>query len=333
MRRRQFIALLAGSALSLPLAAWAQSKKVHRIAILHPSHPVSDLTETSSLYYYRAFFDELRRLGYVEGQNLLIDRFSAEGHIENYRALARSVISRNPELIYTAGAQMPKYLQEATSTIPIVVSTSDPVAEGIVQSVARPGGNITGVTASVGAEIWAKRLQLLREIVPTISKVGFLMGPPPQTAERSQILQAVERTGVAVVEPTHVDNSSEAEYRRVIAAISQAGAEALLATESIENIGRRQLIAELALNYRLPAIYPNRVFAQAGGLIVYGVDIAEILRQAARQIDKILKGGNPAEIPFYQATKYELIINLKTAKGLGLTVPPSMVSLADQLIE
>jgi putative tryptophan/tyrosine transport system substrate-binding protein len=334
MRRRQFVALLAGSALSLPLTAWAQrSTKVHRIAMLHPTHPVAELTETSSIYYYRAFFDELRRLGYIEGQNLTIERYSAEGHTENYLALARSVASRNPDAVYTVGAQMAKYLQEATSRVPIVVVLGDdPIAGGLAQSLARPGGNITGVSVNLGVEIWPKRLQILREIVPTISRVGFLMGPKP-TAFELQRPRAVEKTGVAVVGPTHADNGSEAEYRRVVAAISEAGAEALFVTEDIENVGRRQLIAELASKFRLPAIYAHRVFAEAGGLMVYGADIAEILRQAARQIDKILKGGNPGEIPFYQAAKFELIINLKAAKELGLIVPPSMLSLADELIE
>ena len=333
MRRRQFVALLAGSALSLPLTAWAQrSTKVYRIAMLHPTHPVAELTETSSIYYYRAFFDELRRLGYIEGQNLTIERYSAEGHTENYLALARSVATRNPDVVYTVGPQMAKYLQEATATVPIVLVASDPIADGLAQSLARPGGNTTGVSVNLGVEIWPKRVQILREIVPTISRVGFLMGPQP-TAFELQRPRAVEKTGVAVVGPTHADNGSEAEYRRVVAVISEAGAEALLVTDDIENVGRRQLIAELASKFRLPAIYAHRVFAEAGGLIVYGADIAEILRQAARQIDKILKGGNPGEIPFYQPAKFELIINLKAAKELGLTVPPSMLSLADELIE
>jgi len=332
MRRRDFIALVSSGAAAWSLAARAQqSTKVRRIAMLHPSHPVAELTATSSLYYYRAFFDELRRLGYIEGQNLLIDRLSAEGHPENYAALARAVVSRNPEVVFTVGARMAKYVQEANSTIPIVVVAGDPVADGLAQSLARPSGNITGVTVIVGVELWTKRLQLLREIVPTISRVGFLMGPQPIAYDERP--RAVEKTGVAVVEPTHPDNGSDAEYRRVFAAISRAGAEALIVTDDIENVGRRQLIAELALKYRLPAIYAHRVFSEAGGLMAYGADIAEIVRQAARQIDKIPKGGNPGEIPFYQATKFELIINLKTAKELGLTVPPSMLSLADDLIE
>jgi putative ABC transport system substrate-binding protein len=332
MRRREFVALVASSALSLPLTAWAQqSTKVHRIAMLHPFHPVGEMTETSSLYYYRAFFDELRRLGYIEGHNLLIERYSAEGHFENFAALARSVVNRNPDLVYTVSELMGKSLEQETSTIPIVLVTGDPVVEGIVPSMARPGGNITGVTTVVGIEIWAKRLQLLREIIPTTSRVGVLRGPGLSVLALT--VETVEKAGVAVVEPTHVDDGSDAEYRRVLTSMSQAGAEALLVDEAAETTAKRQLIVELASKLRLPAIYPLRVFAQAGGLISYGIDAAEVLRQSARQIDKILKGGKPGEIPFYQPTKIELFINLKTAKELGLTVPPSMLSLADELIE
>jgi len=331
MRRRELLALVAVVSILPPVVARAeQSTKVYRIAILHPSHPVAELTATSSLYYHRAFFEELRRLGYVEGQNLTIERFSGEGHIDNYPALARSVASRNPDAVFTVDP-MTRYLKE-TSTVPIVSFTGDPIAAGFAQSLARPGGNITGIDVASGTEeIWAKRLQLLREIVPTISKVGFLWGPFRRPL-RSQTLQTFEKMGVEVIVPTFVDGS-DSEYRRVVASLSQAGVEALLVSDDVQNVGRRQLIAELASKFRLPAIYAHRVFAEAGGLIAYGYDVPELLRQCARQIDKILKGANPGEIPFYQPTKFELLINLKTAKELGLTVPPSMLSLADELIE
>jgi putative tryptophan/tyrosine transport system substrate-binding protein len=334
MRRREFITLLGGAATAWPLAAWAQQTQrgSYRIAMLHPSHPVTELTENSSLPYYRAFFDELRRLGYIEGRNLTVERYSVEGHVENSSAIARSAASRNPDLIFTIGDLLVRALREATSTVPIVVLTRDPVAEGLIQSLARSTGNITGVTAVVAPEIYAKRVQLLREIVPTLSKVGILMVPEPGNFE-TQTRQIVQTAGVAVVEPTRVESNSDTEYRRVLTAISQAGAEALLINDHVQHVTKRQVIIEQALKLNLPTIYTSRSFVEAGGLMAYGFEVTEILRQGARQIDKVLKGSNPGDIPFYQPVKFELVINLKAAKEIGLTVPPSMLSLADELIE
>jgi len=174
MRRREFIGFIGAVAL-LPLSARAQqSTKVYRIAILHPSHPVAELTEVSRFRYWREFFQELRRLGYVEGQNLVIERYSGEGRVENYPKLARDVATRNLNLIFAITVWMVAPLKEATSTTPIVAMTSDPVDLGLVSSMARPGGNITGVSVDAGLEIWGKRLELFREIVPTISKLGIL---------------------------------------------------------------------------------------------------------------------------------------------------------------
>jgi len=332
MRRREFIAFLAGAAVLPPAIAGAQqSTKVYRIAILHPSHPVTEMTETSSLRYYRAFFEELRRLGYVEGQNLVIERYSGEGRPENYPELAHNVASRNPDLVFALTDWMARLLKEATSTIPIVALTSDPVAAGLVPSLARPGGNLTGVSVDPGMEIWGKRFQLFREVVPTISKVGILA--LRQGRERAAMLQTAEKAGIPVVGPSAVDSGSEAEYRRFLVATSQDGADALFVDGSAEHITKRQLIVELAAKFRLPAIYPYRSFVEAGGLMAYGTDLVEVFRQCARSIDKILKGTNPRDVPFYQPTKFELVINLEAAKALGLSVPPSALALADELIE
>jgi putative tryptophan/tyrosine transport system substrate-binding protein len=175
MRRREFLAALAGASFLLPVGAGAQqSTKVYRIAMLHPSHPVAEMTENSSLRYFHAFFEELRRLGYVEGRNVLIERYSGEGRVENYASLIHNVVSRNFDLIFAMTVWMAMPLKNATSKTPIVAISSDPINDGLVTSLAHPGGNITGVSVDPGLEIWGKRLQLFREVVPAISKLGVL---------------------------------------------------------------------------------------------------------------------------------------------------------------
>jgi putative tryptophan/tyrosine transport system substrate-binding protein len=331
MRRREFVALLASSMLALPLTAWAQQKtKVYRIAILHPSRPVSEMTETSNVGYYHGFFEELRRLGYVEGSSMVIERYSGEGRAESYPALARSVADRNPDLVFVSGVAMARLLEQATSTIPIVAVTNDPVADGLVPSLARPGGNLTGVSVDPGLEIWGKRFELFQEVIPTLSRLGILA--LRENPERPAILRTVQKAGLAVVGPA-LEGSSEADYRRFFAATSQQDADALIVESNAEHVAKRQLIVELAAKFRLPAIYPYRAFVDAGGLMAYGTNLAEVLRQGARSVDKILRGANPGEVPYYLPTKFELVINLETAKALGLTVPPSLLALADELIE
>jgi len=332
MRRREFLAALAGASFSLPVGAGAQqSTKVYRIAMLHPSHPVAEMTENSSLRYFHAFFEELRRLGYVEGRNVLIERYSGEGRVENYASLINNVVGRNFDLIFamTAGMAMP--LKNATSKTPIVAISSDPINDGLVTSLAHPGGNITGVSVDPGLEIWGKRLQLFREVVPVISKLGVLA--QRQNSERDVLLQTAEKAGVRVVGPALVDSGSDTDYRRFFVATSQDGADALFVDGSPENITKRQLIVELAAEFRLPAIYPFRSFVEAGGLMAYGTELGEVFRQAARSIDSILRGTNPGDVPYYQPTKFELVINLGAARALGLTIPSSVLSLADDLID
>jgi putative ABC transport system substrate-binding protein len=332
MRRREFLALLAGASVPLPTTARAQQPtKVYRIAMLHPSHPVAEMTENSSLRYYHAFFEELRRLGYVEGRNVLIERYSGEGRVENYASLAHNVVSRNFDLVFAMTAWMATHLKKATSTIPIVAVSSDPINEGLVMSLSHPGGNLTGVSVDPGLEIWGKRFQLFREVVPTIFKVGILA--QRQNPERDVMRLTAEKAGVRVAGPAVVDGGSDADYHRFFIATSQDGADAIFVDGSPENITKRQLIVELAAKFRLPAIYAFRSFVEAGGLMAYGTELGEVFRQAARSIDKILKGTKPGDIPYYQPSKFELVINLGTAKMLGLTVPPSMLTLADELID
>ncbi|MBR1245853.1 ABC transporter substrate-binding protein [Bradyrhizobium sp. AUGA SZCCT0169] len=331
MKRREFIGTIGTVAL-LPLMARAQqSKKVYRIAILHPSHPVAELTEVSSFRYWREFFQELRRHGYVEGQNLTIERYSGEGRVESYPKLARDVSTRSLDLIFAITVWMVAPLKDSTRTTPIVAMTSDPVDLGLVSSMARPGGNITGVSVDAGLEIWGKRLQLFREVAPAISKLGILA--LRRNPEGAAMQATAEKAGISVVGSSFLDNGSEPEYRRVFALMSQEGADALFVDGSPEHITKRQLIGELAEKYQLPAIYPFRSFVEAGGLMAYGIDFLEIFRQVARTIDQILKGAQPGDIPFQQPTKFELVINRKAATNIGLLLPEPLLARADEVIE
>jgi putative tryptophan/tyrosine transport system substrate-binding protein len=331
MRRREFIAIL-GAVSILPLTVRAQqAAKMYRMAIMHPSHPITELNELSRFRYYREFFGELRQLGYVEGHNLVIERFSAEGRVDSYPKLARDVAARNPDLIFAISVSLVTALKGTTSVIPIVAMTSDPVGHGIAASIARPGGNITGVTVDAGLELWAKRIQLLREFVPTISKLAILA--VRRNPERASMQEAIEKAGIQVAGPSFIDDGSEEEYRRVFARMSQEGAEALFVDGSPEHITKRQLIGELAAQYRLPAIYPFRSFVEAGGLMAYGIDLVEIFRQAAHVTDRILKGAKPGDIPFYQPTKFEFVINRKAAQDIGLLSPEPLLARADEVIE
>ncbi|KRR06574.1 hypothetical protein CP49_26970 [Bradyrhizobium valentinum] len=317
----------------LPLSARAQqSTKAYRIAILHPLWPVAELTESSSNRFWRELFLEIRRLGYVEGQNLVIERYSGEGHAEIYPKLARDIVASNPNLVVAFTNRVVVPLKEATSTIPIVAMTGDPVDLGLMPSIARPGGNITGVSIDAGSEIWGKRLELFREVVPKISKLAIL--GLRQSPEVALMQKAAEKAGVVVVGPSYLEDASEAEYQRVFAFMSQEGADALFVDTSPELITKAQLIGELAKKYRLPAIYPFRSYIEdGGGLIAYGVDFVELFHQAARSIDKILKGTKPGDIPYYRPTKFELVINQKAAKDLGLVIPESLLARADEVIE
>jgi putative ABC transport system substrate-binding protein len=292
------------------------------------------LTDSGGLPTFEAFFKQLRHLGYVEGQNLSVERYSGEGRSESYAALARDVVGSKPELIFVLSARMVQHFQATATTIPIVAYTTDPVALGLAPSLARPGNNITGVVADVGVEFWDKQLELLRETVPTISRVAYLTprvvwDGPTGAAMRT----AADHFGVDLLGALLDSPIGELEYRRVFAGIVHDRANALIVNDTPENYANQRLITDLATSTRLPAIYPNRSFAVAGGLMTYGPDAVDLFRRAAAQVDQILKGVKPGEIPFYQATRFELIINLRSTKALGITFPVTLLSSADEVIE
>jgi len=333
MRRRDFITAL-GSAATWPLVARAQQpSKMKRIEFVHPFAKVSEMN-VSNQTYQRAFFEELIRLGYIEGQNLGVERYSGEGQSERYAELARNVVNTHPDVIVTTGARLSLDFKMATTTIPIVTIMFDPVAQGLVTSIARPGGNITGVTIAEGFEIIGKRLGLLVEAVPKLSSVSYLASRPYwEDIRGAAAREAAKRAGISLKAALLESAFKEAEYQRVFTSMEHDRADALMVSEEAEQITNRATIVELAAKGRIPTIYANREFVEAGGLMAYSIDLPDNYRRLANLTDKVLKGANPGDIPFYQLTKYELGINLNTAKALGLEMPAMLLGRADEVIE
>jgi putative ABC transport system substrate-binding protein len=334
MKRRELITLIGGAVAAWPLTARAQQPATrHRIAIFHPAIPTTLLTETGGGSAWRAFFGELRRLGYVEGENLIIERYSAEGHHERYADLAREIVTRNPDVIVTGTNPVVIAFMAATSTIPVVAFMLDPLHAGLVTSLGRPGGNLTGITLDAGIEIWGKRLQILKEAIPSIAKTAFLGMREGWEGSSGQVLRdAGARLGISLVFILPQEGTPS-EIERVFAVMEQQRPDAVLVSGEGDLYAHRRLIAELAEKNRLPALCPYRDYVEAGGLMAYAVDLAELLRRMADDVHQILKGAKPGDIPIYQPTKFELLINLKTAKALGLTLPPALLARADQVIE
>ena len=333
MRRRDFIAGLMIAAVTGRAQA-QQTGKVYRIAFAHAVVPVADQNQASKgSIAIPAIFEELTRLGYVEGRNLLIERYSGEGRAAHYPDLARQIVSRNPDLIIAFNSQFVLDVKAATSTIPIVAIFADPVGTGIVPSLARPGGNITGVSTDVGLDQWLKRVQLLKEAVPQITRLGVLQTRNVRERWSALSREIALKNLVSIVGPPLERPTDEQEYHRVFAALAQEGADGLLVNDESENVSYRRLIVELAEKGRLPTIYPFRQFVEAGGLMAYGIDVSDVGHRVADLADKILKGAKPGEIPIFQPTHFELSINLKTAKTLGIELPPLLVARADNVIE
>ena len=335
MRRRDFTAglLLAAATRS----AWAQAPaKQHRIVLVLPV-PQTAASSWRASPFGRIFFSELRRLGYLEGNNLFVEEFSAEGHPERYTDVARRAVSRNPDVIVAAGSFMVKAARSATGTIPIAGVMEDALSTGLVTSLAlRPGDNLTGVATDAGGEIWGKRLQILKEAIPSASRIGFLttraIQESPLPNELQFLREASAALGISLIE-IYLSEVTAPEIEHSFAALAEQRPDAVLISTA-QGIGaHHQLIVKLAQRYRLPEMYPFRVFADAGGLMTYMADIADLGRQLADDVRQIFDGAKPGDIPIYQATKFQLIINLKTANALGLTLPRSLLVLADEVIE
>jgi len=331
MKRREFIAGLLVAA-SVRHALAQQPAKVRRMAIATVATPIAELTETSSLPAYRAFFHELRRFGYIEGRNLIVERYPIERPTVE---LAPDIVRSKPDVILAIGPWA-RILKPVT-TIPIVGFLWDPVGFGLIASLGHPGGNITGVSIDAGPQVEAKRLELLKEAFPQASRVGVLAIrfylSPDRNPYREQLQEAAQRLGLLLLAPRPEGTLQETEYRRFFEVMAQEHADSLLVGLAAESWAHRRLIVELAEKNRLPAIYPFRGYFEAGGLMAYSADFGELWPRAAGYIAQILNGASPGDIPIYQATKFELLINVKAATAIGLTIPLSLLARADEVIE
>ena len=325
MDRRAFIAGIASGFLAAPLAAAAQpAGKVYRIGILETIPAAQNAANLAALR------KGLRDLGYVEGRNLIIEYRSADGRAERFPDLASELVRLKVDLIVTRGTPAARAAKNATGTIPVVMATmGDPRA--IVASFANPGGNITGVT-TFSTELTAKRFELLKELVPNLSRVALLhnMGNPAAPPEWEETKTAARSLGL---QAELLDVRSQGDLGRAFELAVRQRVDALVIGADGLTQMHQQTIVDLVARNRLPAAYPAREFVEAGGLIAYAVNYPDLYFRFASFVDKIFKGAKPGELPVEQPTKFELVINLKTAKALGLTIPPAVLARADEVIE
>jgi putative ABC transport system substrate-binding protein len=321
--RLALTAILALGFLAASLVGSAQpAAKVYRIGVLGNENTPP----------WEGFRQGLRDLGYVDGRNVTMEWRWSEGRTDRLPALAIELVGLRVDVIVASGTQAVRAAKQATGTIPIVMTVSSyPDKIGLVESLARPGGNVTGLS-NIAPELSGKRVELLKEIAPRVSRVAVLWNPasPVEPLGFRELLAAAPAAGVEIVS---VEVRTPDDYPAAFAAVASSRAHALLAHGNPVNFKNRQLIADFALRSRLPSIYEERLFVEAGGLMSYAPSFTDLFRRAATYVDKILKGAKPADLPVEQPTKFELVINLRTAKALGFTIPPLVLFRADQVIE
>ena len=329
MRRREFITLLGGAA-AWPLAARAQQdERMRRIGLLTGGPRPDDQDAQANI---AAFLEGLQRLGWIDGRNVRIDYRWALGQADAIRKQAAELAALAPDVILSSGTASLVPLMQATPTVPIVfVNVADPVGGGFVDSLARPGGNATGFM-QFEYDLSGKWLELLKQIAPNVTRAAVLRDPAlPSGIGQFAVIQSVAPSIKVEVRPVSVRDAAEIE--RAIAAFARSPNSGMIVTSSALTVRHRELIIALAARHKLPAVYYRRYFVATGGLISYGYDTVDQYRRAAGYVDRILKGEKPADLPVQAPTKYELVINLKTAKALGLDVPATVLARADEVIE
>jgi putative ABC transport system substrate-binding protein len=327
-KRRKLVIALGSGALTVPFVSFAQQGKVWRIGILSQRSRPTSLDADIHI----AFIRGMQGLGYVEGKNLVIEWRFAENRTELLPVLAAELVALKVDVIVSQANAGPLALQKATSTIPIVMlSASDPVGSGLIKSLARPGGNITGLS-TINGDLSPKRLELLRDMVPNLFNVAVLLpaGNPTSGPILESLRAAAKGLGVRILP---VETQTARDVEDAFTVIVKQQARAMIVTSDPLFSGNRFKIAELATKHRLPSMTADRQYAEAGCLVSYGTNLADSFHRAATFVDKILKGAKPADLPVEQPTKFEMFINGKTAKALGLKIPQSMLVMADKIIE
>ncbi|HVI66492.1 MAG TPA: ABC transporter substrate-binding protein [Bradyrhizobium sp.] len=327
IKRRKFLTLFGGAVLAWPLAVRAQPMaKVWHVGMLETTAATLNATNLD------AFKQALRQLGYIEGQNLIVEYRSGDGHIERFPQLAAELVRLNVDIIITRGTPAALAAKKATATIPIVMAAiGEPVETGMVASLARPGGNVTGLSAFV-TELTAKRIEIMREVIPQLSRMALI----DNMANRSVPAQwdETKRAAFALgIQPQLYDVRKAEDIERAFSSAIAQRVNALSVGNDSVVIANRIQVVQLAAKHRLPAIYATRDFVDAGGLLSYAAHYPDLYRRAAAYVDKIFKGAKPADLPVEQPTKFEIVVNLKAASALGLTVPSTLLARADEVIE
>jgi putative tryptophan/tyrosine transport system substrate-binding protein len=334
MRRRAFTAGLAALALPIPTRA-QQNSRPRKLAVFSPYEPVAWMREVGGQVGYPTLFAELRRRGWVEGANLVVRRYGREQNTGDLDALAAEAIRGNPDAVLAIGPGVFEIKARTGGTVPLITFTYDPIALGLTQSLSHPGGNLTGISVDTGPTLWGKRIELLREIFPALSKLAFLALQVVSWERflRPALSAACDAVQLPLVPVLLTPPASEAAYREAVADAVSQGANAIMVAENPETLFSSGVIVDAVAKARLPAMYAVADFVTAGGLMSYSPSFAELHQRVAADVDAILRGTKPGDIPYFQGTKYELSINRNTAAALGLAIPPLLLARADDVIE
>ena len=334
MRRIGLAVVLVVNITLAPLAAQTQqAERIYRVGFMFSTSPVSEMMGPDPPHpHARAFVHGLRDRGYVEGRNLIIERRTGEGKVERYREVVAELVQLHVDIIAVASTQVAIAAKQATSTIPIVCVCGNAVESGLVASLARPGANVTGVSNVPAATLAAKRLALFKEAIPKLSRVAVIYQPviPDQRDQLNEFARAARALNITLVS-AKADRPDD--FPSAYAAVARERVDGFMSADSAINYAQRRQLVDFAAQNRLPAFYAQREFVDVGGLMSYGANLPDLYRALAGYVDKILKGVKPADLPIEQATTFELVINMKTAKALGLTIPQSILLRADQVIE
>ncbi len=329
MNRRDFVRCLGlGASASILTGSLHAQKTMHRLAFVHSGIPVDKLTEAGGPFWIRKVYQTLRELGDIEGQKLVVERFSANGRSERFASLAAEVVSRNPDVIIVNFNDLAKQFTIATSNIPLVVITGDPIAAGLLSNLAHPGGNLTGVSINAGLEIYGKRLEIIKEARPKTSKVAALFSGA--LSGMSDYEDAARRLGIELV-AKKLDDVSDAQLSQTFAEIAAQQFDAVIVDEGGSFLAKRALMAALAGQHHLLVLYPYRDYVDEGGPLAYAPDLGELARRMANDVHQIFNGTKAGDLPFYLPNKFQLIVNAKAVQALDLS--PTFLARADEVIE